>query len=183
MQVEAMIWSDIGPREYAAALQISPHSLRNCRDRLMDGDVEIDWRAHLHPTARPGVGTSASQTASRSALTAVPDAPEWLSRRYFSDTDKRAIVAETEAPGVSVSAVARRHGIVTGLLFRWRVQFGVAQKKRAKLAPVTMPVSAPETRLLSNLVQPGNLSRRASFHFWERMHYRPSSNRRFHPLS
>jgi transposase-like protein len=158
MQVEAMIWSDIGPREYAAALQLSPHSLRKCRDRLRDGDMEIDWRAHLHPSARTVVGTRTSDGASKVSLTVPakndPEAARQPVRCFFSDEEKRAIVAETEAPGVSVSAVARKHGVVTGLLFRWRVQFGVAQQKRAKLAPVTMPVSAAETRLLSNLVQP-----------------------------
>ena len=37
--VEAMIWSGMGVREYAAALQLSPASLRKWRDRLMDGVV------------------------------------------------------------------------------------------------------------------------------------------------
>jgi hypothetical protein len=50
--------------------------------------------------------------------------------------------------------VARKHGIVTGLLFRWRVQFGVAQKKRAKLAPVVLTDGTPAARLLQDLLQP-----------------------------
>ncbi|WP_312874169.1 transposase [Aminobacter ciceronei] len=29
---------------------------------------------------------------------------------------------------MSVSAVARKHGIVTGMLFRWRVQFGLHRR-------------------------------------------------------
>ena len=71
-----------------------------------------------------------------------------------SATSKSSIALESDQPGVSVSAVARKHGIVTGLLFRWRVQFGVAQKKRAKLAPVALADGAPATRLLRDLVQP-----------------------------
>jgi transposase-like protein len=56
--------------------------------------------------------------------------------------------------GATVSGVARKHGIVTGLLFRWRVQFGVAQKKRAKLAPVALTDDMAAARVLPDLVQP-----------------------------
>jgi len=69
MHVEAMNWSGMGVREYAAGLHLSPYSLRKWRDRLHDGEVEIDWRAHLHPSARPVVGTSASKPRLESDLT------------------------------------------------------------------------------------------------------------------
>ncbi len=72
-----------------------------------------------------------------------PGAAERSNRRIFTDEQKHAIALETEQPGVTVSSVARKHGIVTGLLFRWRVQFGVTQKKRAKLAPVMLVDSTP----------------------------------------
>jgi transposase-like protein len=67
-----------------------------------------------------------------------PRAPAAPTRRFFSDEQKLAIVRESEQPGATVSSIARKHGIVTGLLFRWRVEFGVAQKKRAKLASVAL---------------------------------------------
>jgi transposase-like protein len=158
MHVEAMNWSGMGVREYAAALHLSPTSLRKWRDRLDDGEVEIDWRAHLHPSARPAVSTSASGTPPESSLTAdpkdEPGARRQPARRFFSDAEKHAIALESDQPGVSVSQVARKHGIVTGMLFRWRVQFGVAQKKRAKLAPVALTEGTPATLLLRDLVQP-----------------------------
>ena len=75
-------------------------------------------------------------------------------RRFFSDEEKRAIAVESDQPGVSVSQVARKHGIVTGMLFRWRVQFGVPQKKRVKLAPVSLADGAPAILLLRDLVRP-----------------------------
>jgi transposase len=50
------------------------------------------------------------------------------SRRWSSDA-KAAIVAESFAPGASVSAVARRHDISPSLLFLWR-----RQTTRAKVA-------------------------------------------------
>lgn len=152
MHVEAMNWSGMGVREYAASLQLSPTSLRKWRNRLDDGEVEIDWRAHLHPSARPVVGTSAKESASESSLTEAandaPQAPATPVRRFFSDEQKRAIVMETEQPGTTVSGVARKHGIVTGLLFRWRVEFGVAQKKRSRLASVALADDTVATRLL-----------------------------------
>jgi transposase-like protein len=158
MHVEAMNWSGMGVREYAAAMYLSPYALRRWRDRLEDGEVEIDWRAHLHPSARPVIGTSASQTPPENGLTAAakadPQAPDPPSRRFFSDEQKRAIALETEQPGVTVSGIARKHGIVTGLLFRWRVQFGVTQKKRAKLAAVTLVDGTPATFSLRDLVPP-----------------------------
>ena len=142
MHVEAMKWSGMSVREYAAALHLSPTSLRKWRDRLDDGEVDIDWRAHLHPSARPVAGTSAKRTPPETGLTAPPSddpaPPRQPLRRFFTDDQKRAIALETDQPGVSVSQVARKHGIVTGLLFRWRVQSGVAQRKGAKLAPVAL---------------------------------------------
>jgi transposase len=41
-------------------------------------------------------------------------------RRRWSKEAKAAIVAETYAPGVSVSEVARRHGIAPSQVFAWR---------------------------------------------------------------
>ena len=158
MHVEAMNWSGMGVREYAAALDLSPTSLRKWRDRLEESETDIDWRAHLHPSARPLVRSSARETALENRLTEArkddPPPPRQPVRRFFSDEQKRAIALESDQPGVSVSAVARRHGIVTGMLFRWRVQFGVAQKKRAQLASVTLAADAPSARRLRSLVQP-----------------------------
>jgi hypothetical protein len=45
------------------------------------------------------------------------------------DEQKLAIVMETKQPGATVSGVAHKRGILTGILFRRRAEFGVAQKK------------------------------------------------------
>ncbi|MGY4310292.1 transposase-like protein [Bradyrhizobium sp. USDA 4369] len=82
---------------------------------------------------------------------AAPPAPV---RRFFSDEEELAIAGETELPGAKVSAVARKYGIVTRLLFRWRAQFGIAPKKRSKLARVVLPDDMPATRALRDLVRP-----------------------------
>lgn len=41
-------------------------------------------------------------------------------RRAWSPEEKRTIVAEANDPATTVSAVARRHGLHSSLLFRWR---------------------------------------------------------------
>jgi transposase-like protein len=101
MHVEALNWSGMSVREYAAGLQLSPTSLRKWRDRFEDGEVEVDWRAHLHPSARPqistGVKPSAKESASETDLTVgsddVPQMPKPTTRRSFTDEEKLAIAA------------------------------------------------------------------------------------------
>ena len=136
MHVEALNWSGMGVREYAAALNLSPTSLRKWRDWLDDREEEIDWRAHLHPSARPVVRSSAKDAVLEDRLTAArkddPPPPRQPVRRFFSDEQKHAIALESDKPGTSVSSVARKHGLVNGMLFRWRVEFGIAQKKPAR---------------------------------------------------
>ncbi|KXV35361.1 transposase [Gluconobacter thailandicus] len=158
MHVEAMNWSGMGVREYAAAMYLSPSSLRTWRDRLADGAVEIDWRAHLHPSARPSAGTSAKEMSSGNALTASSKddlaKPTRSNRRLFTDEQKLAIVMETEQRGATVSGVARKHGIVSGLLFRWRAQFGFTQKKQADLASVALSGDTSAASVLRDLIQP-----------------------------
>ena len=43
-------------------------------------------------------------------------------RRFWSSDEKRRMIAESLAPGASVSRVAQRHGVNANLLFTWRRQ-------------------------------------------------------------
>jgi transposase len=62
-------------------------------------------------------------------------------RRSWRREQKRAIVAEIEATGASVSEVARRHGIHSSQLFRWRREFGApASTGEAPPAATFVPV-------------------------------------------
>src|SRR5258708_7933451 len=61
-------------------------------------------------------------------------------RRRWSVDRKLAMVAEMTRPGATVSLVARRHGISTGLLYTWRRQ---AMKGEPTLAPTTAPAFVP----------------------------------------
>ena len=157
MHVEAMNWSGMGLAEYAAGLGLSPHALRIWRDRLEDSGDEMDWRSLLHPSARAQLSSAANCARRKYRLT--PQAVDGRSnRRRFSDEQKRAIVQETEKPGVSVAQVCRRHGIATSMVFRWRVEFGLTARKAPQLATVALADGAanepPALVALRDLVRP-----------------------------
>jgi transposase-like protein len=143
MHVEALNWSGVSAKDYAAAHHISVYSLRTWRARLDADPLQIDWRARLHPSVRPTVSTSASDSAKEppveNILTTAPAADPPTSgrkRRSFTDAEKRAIVFEAEQPGATVSQVARTHRIVTSVLFRWRAELGFGRGKPTTLAAV-----------------------------------------------
>jgi transposase-like protein len=97
----------------------------------------MDWRSPLHPSTRAQLSSAAN--CARRKYRLIPDAVDGRSnRRRFSDEQKRAIVQETEKPGVSGSQVCRRHGIATSMGFRWRVEFGLAARKALRLATVSL---------------------------------------------
>jgi transposase len=74
-------------------------------------------------------------------------------RRDWPDETKIAIVAESLAPGVNISAVARRHGINPQQLFGWRKRFRReaeavierAQESALAFAPAVLDASAAMT--------------------------------------
>jgi transposase len=62
-------------------------------------------------------------------------------RRPWSDEEKRQIVAETLAPGASVSIVARRHDLNANMLFTWRRQMGPSALRPAGEAVTFVPAT------------------------------------------
>jgi transposase len=66
-------------------------------------------------------------------------------RRHWSDEDKARIVAECEAPGSSVSLVARRHDLNTNLLFSWRRQLRERQSGRGEISFVPALIAPKPT--------------------------------------
>lgn len=150
MHVEALNWSGMSVRKYARAMLISPWTLSKWRDLIAAEEVIIDWRAQLHPSARPRISTNISTSASSAANEYGLTTADRLRgakpvRRKFTDEEKRAIVMETLHAGESVSSVARRHGIVTSMLFRWRVQFGFGGDDSAQLVLVEVIEPQHET--------------------------------------
>lgn len=138
-------------REHGCAQSCASGVLGNaCRG----DELEQHWRAHLHPSARPTVSDITNGATSENSSTGRPDDTPPRGRRLFTDAQKLTIVQESEATGATVSAIARRHGIATGILFRWRAEFGVTQKKQVKLASVTPATDAAAALALQNLVRP-----------------------------
>ena len=64
-------------------------------------------------------------------------------RRRWSAEQKRAIVSEIAVAGGSVSEVARRHGVHTSLLFRWRRDLRSERDKGAQVSPAATPQFLP----------------------------------------
>ena len=68
--------------------------------------------------------------------------PRVRQRRFWSTGEKRRIVAESFAPGGSVSKVAQRYGVNANLLFTWRRQQGRTNafggQEPIELLPVTI---------------------------------------------
>ena len=63
-----------------------------------------------------------AEQVSTTGLVDAKQQPGATKRRQYSEVLKRRIVAETLAPGASVSIVARRHDVNSNQLFRWRRQ-------------------------------------------------------------
>lgn len=63
-------------------------------------------------------------------------------RRRWTHEEKKAIVAETEGPGASISGVARKYGIAPRLLFSWRRQLSeemaLTTRSGAKIVPISI---------------------------------------------
>jgi len=78
----------------------------------------------------------------RPSITAKEDAKPVHRRRRWTHEEKKAIVAETEGPGASISGVARKYGIAPRLLFSWRRQLtdemALTTRSGAKIVPISM---------------------------------------------
>jgi hypothetical protein len=99
MHVETLNWSEMTRTHYAVATKLSKSSLYRWRDLINSGEAEIDWRARLHPSARPQISTSASSESvverDLTDATAADSARDGrANRRSFTCEEKLAIVLE-----------------------------------------------------------------------------------------
>jgi transposase len=63
-------------------------------------------------------------------------------RRRFSTDMKLAVVAETMQPGMSISYVARQHGLSPSLVFRWRRLMSAGGREAVQADDEVVPVAA-----------------------------------------
>ena len=72
-------------------------------------------------------------------------------RRRWAPAEKLAIVAETYEPGMSVSLVARRHGIAPNQVFSWRRLANQGALTATRTEEEVVPVS--DYRMLQNQIR------------------------------
>ena len=75
-------------------------------------------------------------------------------RRRYSPEFKRQVVAEAAVPGVSVSSVARRHGLNANLIFNWRRWFGATDL--STFIPAVILPDAPSDVAVANGTHDGS---------------------------
>ena len=74
-------------------------------------------------------------------------------RRNFSAADKKRIVGEACREGASISGVARKYGIGTRLLFRWKQELAPPDQTGPALLPVVL-TDAPDQTTAATLPNP-----------------------------
>ncbi len=74
-------------------------------------------------------------------------------RRRWSEAQRRRIVAESYRSGESVSAVARRHGVHTSLLFKWRRRHRAPADADAGFVPVVVEAPEPSSEAASGRME------------------------------
>jgi transposase len=93
-------------------------------------------------------GTGASDSVCIDARDGVMSRVELISgperRRHWSEDQKRSIVAEAFAPGVSVCEVARRADVVPGQIYRWRQELRAAGMGFAEVMVTPVAKAAPD---------------------------------------
>ena len=139
--------SNLNQREYCELHGLPLKRFGNWRAQFK-GEAKVRKPGLLY--RRGGLGHMSSHMSDKDIGTMSPGyipsasaTPE--ARRSFSLADKKRIVAETEAPGMSLSAVARRHGIDKRLLFRWKQELAPPE------LPVFLPVSVDDSGLTASL--------------------------------
>lgn len=79
----------------------------------------------------------------------IGDAGTQRRRRFYTQEQKRQIVAQTLVAGASVARIARQHGINANVVFTWRKQLRQMAPAAATLLPVQVaqaPVAPPKRR-------------------------------------
>ena len=155
MHIEAQRDSGLSVPRYARVHQLPERMLQRVKLRFTRTPPAQDWRELRHPVARSGTAVDAKiryeLRYDRPSETALQDTPADAettarkpARRRYTDPQKLAIIAEAAEPGVSVSAIARRHGVTAPMIFRWRAEFGFAEPKERPLLVTARVVDRPQ---------------------------------------
>jgi len=154
MHSEAQHASGLNPTQYANAHRIPVVRMRRESRQFARIVAPQDWREMLHPSNRArGSYRSKIRDELRDDLCITPaDSPPdktaepptaQPTRRQYTDKQKLAMIADAAEPGVTVSMVARRHGVTPAMIFRWRTEFGLAPKKMESPLLLTTVIERP----------------------------------------
>ncbi len=138
--------SDLNQREYCERHGLALKRFGNWRAKFKDKETFVPPNLLY----RRGGGL---RPRSRTRSKEIPFAP-MRKRRGFSDSDKNRIIEEACSEGRTVSSVARRYGITTSLLFRWRKELGMGPMHC--IVPVTItdtPDGLADLSALTNLTK------------------------------
>ena len=123
---EAWKRSDLNQREFCEVHGLPPKAFENWRAKFKAEPQPLERkllyrRRGLSHTSSHSLSHSLSHMTSGSPDPGpiIPPAREGH-RRKFSEADKRRIVEQAAHPDASLSEVARRYGIATRILFRWK---------------------------------------------------------------
>ena len=143
------VWrlSGLTQRDYCERHGLSLKNFGNWRAQLKrEDEAGPKARWGRYPRLRPSSGPRSEGRSEKPPAKKIVPARLPVSaangsdaRRKFSDEAKRLIVEEACQPNISVSRVARRYGITTSLLFRWRQALGMAPAaEEGQFLPVTL---------------------------------------------
>ena len=80
-------------------------------------------------------------------------------RRFWSSDEKRRMIAESFAPGASVSKVAQRYGVNANLLFPWRRRDARSAASCGTQPLELVPVRVADERSPAPVAAPGPIGR------------------------
>ena len=132
--------------------------------------MEQDTPEHEGPSLAESTRTSTRTSARTPTIELISRGGP---RQRWSSEQKQAIAAESLVPGVSPTAVARRYGISSGLLYTWRKALRQAQPGLAagfarvevidhdRPAPPALPAPAPQAAELIEITLPDGTTLRA----------------------
>ncbi len=138
--------SDLNQREYCERHGLALKRFGNWRAKFKDKETFVP--PNLLYRRGGGDRTSAS-TKTRH----IPFTP-MRKRRNYSDDDKRRLIEEATRENATISGVARKYGISTDLMFRWRKELGMGPVHR--IVPVTItdtPDGLADLSALTNLTK------------------------------
>jgi|CXWL01.1.fsa_nt_gi transposase-like protein len=152
MHIEALSGSGLTASEYAWAHHLPVRRFRKLRRQFRLTPPTQGWRVLPHQRVPPR-GRLAPELRDELRHGDGPLAPgpvplptgsaTGAQRRQYTDAQKLAIVAEAAESGVTVSAIARRHGVTPAMVFRWRTEFGFAPTPEPALLVTARVVERP----------------------------------------